>query len=631
MAVLVPAHAWESDAPWAADLRAALAGHWDTLVVLYGNGVLSHFHPSAAAAAVFLSPRDEARPPLKIFRVPPRPDATAVEKDFERLLARGGGRLTYGYVVRGTPEPHEGLDFDRFDPDILDRRADLAGFGSVDTLMDRFLAPPVVNETEARKNWTCSAADPGAVRLLGGREIGRDGLIASPSEETRWAQVPADFQLAVGDLVIRRMNPTLSVVPHGFVVAEVTAGDLPAAATSVVTVLRPAKGLEPQQVRFITMFLRTPLARKLAGPGSINATARVLLSLPIPQPDEALSKALDDLAAAKQQFKDWETEAESVLESVFLEKTAALARSRVIKSGRALRLRVEAASLLDELGHTVRTRFPYPIAHRWRETEALMSAGDPQASYGAVLDTAEILLCYTAQLALALARAAGVDLGAVVSIKDKLATGRSGPGFGDWAAVLLEVATSKKLRQLPAEHPLNDIRTVLANKAVADARQRLSDRRNDQAHLRRVDPIDLPRALQEAFADLTALVEGARFLADWSLVHITDVRWDALAKTADIEFQELMGDHPVVPTRAMTSPDNDLETGSLYLRDPEHGLHLLRPFLIGQNCPTCRSWSTFHVDRVPKGGVVLKSLEHGHVFEDTQPGTLSALRHVGLL
>ncbi|MFC3577083.1 hypothetical protein ACFOZ0_28145 [Streptomyces yaanensis] len=37
--------------------------------------------------------------------------------------------------------------------------------------------------------------------------------------------------------------------------------------------------------------------------------------------------------------------------------TAARARARVIGSGRALRLRVEAASLLDDLGHSVRIRF----------------------------------------------------------------------------------------------------------------------------------------------------------------------------------------------------------------------------------------------------------------------------------
>lgn len=135
-------------------------------------------------------------------------------------------------------------------------------------------------------------------------------------------------------------------------------------------------------------------------------------------------------------------EADSLLASVFLDRTAAAARSRIIASGRGLRLRVEAASLLDDLGHTVRTRFPYPVASRWRETEAQTSAGPSQGAYAAVLDTTEILLCYTAQLALALAWSSDIELGSATAIKDKLSAGRGGPGFGDWAFVLQEVATS---------------------------------------------------------------------------------------------------------------------------------------------------------------------------------------------
>ncbi|MGY5060697.1 hypothetical protein ACWDFR_42660 [Streptomyces sp. 900105755] len=86
-----------------------------------------------------------------------------------------------------------------------------------------------------------------------------------------------------------------------------------------------------------------------------------------------------------------------------------------------------------------------------------------------------------------------------------------------------------------------------------------------------------------------------------------------------------------MPTRTMTVPRNDLNAGSLYLRDSDHELHLLRPFLVGRDCPTCRLWSTFHVDRAPKGKVILKSLEHGHVVEDASPALRASLEHVQLL
>lgn len=68
-------------------------------------------------------------------------------------------------------------------------------------------------------------------------------------------------------------------------------------------------------------------------------------------------------------------------------------------------------------------------------------------------------------------------------------------------AVLQEVATSRKLRKLPAEHPLNEVRSLLSDNDAVDACKRLNDRRNDQAHLRRVDSIDLPHAIREAFDD----------------------------------------------------------------------------------------------------------------------------------
>ncbi|MEV6997626.1 hypothetical protein AB0N62_08005 [Streptomyces sp. NPDC093982] len=144
----------------------------------------------------------------------------------------------------------------------------------------------------------------------------------------------------------------------------------------------------------------------------------------------------------------------------------------------------------------MRTRFPLPIAHRWRETEARMSAGDQRAACNAVLDTDEILLCYMALITLALAWEAGIPLGSTAAIKEKPTSGRGGPGLGDWAAVMQEAATSRNLRELPHQHPIHSIRSLQADQDAADAGQRRSGSRNDDAHLRRLDPIDLPPAVK---------------------------------------------------------------------------------------------------------------------------------------
>ncbi|MCX4745198.1 hypothetical protein OG455_06630 [Kitasatospora sp. NBC_01287] len=628
LGVVLPAEVFDSEALWAVDLRTALAERWDILVLLYGQGSVTGMNNSLVISAVLLRPRGAHQPPLKLFRFSGRDAQDAVEKDYQSLLGRGGGRTRHGYVLRDRPDPSASLAFEVHDPKIAELRAALAAYGSVTPLGDLYQQLPAVN-LATDVGWICAAEDLGAVRLLGGRDITRDGETAPASEDTAWGRVPDTHLLAPGDLVVRAVGQPSD--PGGLILAEVTAQDLPAAATHMVLPLRPREGLDPKLLAFAVMFLRTPAARSLTMWSGFRLTGSKLRALTIPQPDDALTKALDDVTAARDRLRVWQAEAETLLASVFLERTPAAARDNIIRSGQTLRLRVEAAALLDDLGHTVRTRFPYPVASRWRETEADISAGPSQATYATILDTAEVLLCYVAQLALALARTAGIELGAAADIKDKLASGRSGPGLGDWASVLQEVATSRKLKQLPSEHPLLKVRTLLADHGTADARKRLNDRRNDQAHQRRIDAVDLPRAITEALADLTHLLQSARFLADWPLIHLTAVRWNTLTRTAKVEYREMTGDHPVVPISTMTVARNDLESGSLYLRDSEHELHLLRPFLIGRDCPACRLWSTFHVDRVPRDRVVLKSLEHGHVLDDDTADLRTSLQHVHLL
>lgn len=627
MAILTPAELWVSESPRAAELRATLAEHWDILAVIYITNAIPLIHQAYVVAVCFLKAKQEQRPPMKIFRTPRGTDDASIEEDFEILLKRGGGTTRYGYVIRDLPPATESLDFDRHHPDVVSQQADLAGLGSLTTLGELYETVRRIHAAD-HSYWISSEEQPGAVRLLGGRDVRRDGSIALPAEDSNWVKVPPEYLLRPGDLILREIHGPHD--PPGLIVAEVTKQDLPAAASHTTVALRPRVTTAPQQARLTVQFLRTPLADRLVGRSGVHITVKRLWELSVPQPDGVLTTALDDLDAARHRLESWAKEAESLVASVFTNKTAAQARERIIDQGRGLRLRVEAATLLDDLGHTVRTRFPLPIAYRWREAEARMSACDQRAAYNAVLDTAEILLCYMALLTLALAWEAEIPLGSTVAIKEKLTSGRSGPSLGDWAAVMQEAATSRKFRELPHEHPIHSIRSLLADEDAADARQRLSDRRNDDAHLRRLDPIDLPPAVTEAFADLNLLVERSRFLADFPLWHVTETRWDSLAKTADIRYRELTGDHPVVPTKTATSLRHDLEPGSLYLRDSAHELHLLRPFLTGEVCPVCRAWSTFHADLVPKGGVQLKSLEHGHALRQSADKA-NPLAVVGLL
>ena len=96
-----------------------------------------------------------------------------------------------------------------------------------------------------------------------------------------------------------------------------------------------------------------------------------------------------------------------------------------------------------------------------------------------------------------------------------------------------------------------------------------------------------------------------------------------------MSYRELIGDHPVVPTRTIIYDQPDIEVGSTYILDGQRRLWLLRPFLAGLMCPKCRTWSTFHIDKMDDGKVVYKSIENGHTIEDV---TLEeALVQVGLI
>ncbi|MFD4636551.1 hypothetical protein ACFWN2_04500 [Lentzea sp. NPDC058436] len=382
-------------------------------------------------ATVFLRPRAEGEaPPLRIFEYSAADDEKAVLDDFDRLLARKGGRGDFGYVLRDVPEPKEPLSFARHDPRLKARRESLTAFGGAATIDGVFEILPPGLHSVADRALKCDVDAPGAVRVLSGREITRDGTIVLSDEQAEWATVSADRQLCVGDVVTRAMR----LPGQNLVVAEVSEEDLPAAANQSVAVLRPKPQLDGSQRTVVLQYLRSALARELLDAsrgGAAHLNRQTLRELPLPRLDEALTAALSDLAEAARSFETWRIEAETVLQSAFPDdEDFEMAKSRLVEHGRTSRLRLEAASNLADQDYIVRTRFPYPIAYRWRTVEAELSAGPTRDAYNAVLQAAEVLLCYIAHLALVLARDANIEIGYSGTVRATLAKGR-GLGFGD--------------------------------------------------------------------------------------------------------------------------------------------------------------------------------------------------------
>ncbi|MEU6206090.1 hypothetical protein ABZ814_21210 [Micromonospora musae] len=628
LAALLPASALTS--PGCRRFREIVDHSWQPCLVIFAAGIFAGVHELFDTAAVFWRPRSSAGQPLKLFRFPRHEGEKAVESDFRRLLGRAGGAGKFGYVLPGPPEAGESLSIELHDPVTTARWSELNVWGTTVPLKDLFAFPAPALHRTADRHLLHDQRQDGSVRVVAGRDLRYDGTLAGPDDSSRWAKVPPDRQLQAGDLLVRRMFS-----PHArgnLVVAEVAANDLPLAADDSLVTLRANGQLGGPQRLVAVLFLRSPLVRAWAVGLSVAALApSVLRDLPIPQPDAALAVTIEGLESARSQLESWRDESEALLASVFEDESAVTARRRILESGRQLRMRVDAAALLDDFSHRVRTRYPHPIAYRWSEVQVHLSRGAHEVAYEAILETAEVLLCYTALAVLSLSRDAGLRLGAVDGIRKRLSRGGSnGPGFGDWAAILKEAAESKAFRRTPDGDPLNDFSRIFSAPEAASARQRLAGRRNAKSHLRRVDAIDLPSAIEEAHADLTTLLEHVSFLADLPLVHVTGVRWDTLRRTAQVDYQELMGDNALVPGQQRPYANSDLEIGSLYLANEDGQLHLLRPFLLRRRCPVCRSWETFHVDNTPDASTVtVKSLERGHT--DTDPALRQVLEHVGFV
>lgn len=461
LAVVMPASSMTSLR--AQRMREALAERWRPVLLLYANGPIPSISRSFQCVTLFLAAHQDQVPALRIFQAPVNAPEQEVQTDFQQLLTRGGGRVRFGYVLREPPPLGQSLGFDRHDPDLLARRAALAGFGPTVPLAEIFDRVGSAFHETTDRDLVRAAGDPAAVRILTGRDLRRDGTIAPPDEDATWAEVPPGYQLKVGDILLPGIFHATD--RGGLVAAAVTENDLPVAAGEKVVALRPTAAMDRQQVDFVLQYLRSPLARALAamtlGP-TVHIQWSALAELPVPQPDQALTAALHDLTAAANRFGEWRADAESVLESVFTDEEINASRARIVREGRKLRLRAEAAALLDDYSYVVRTTFPYPIAYRWRGVEAAVSGGATAEAYGSILETAEVLLCYAANVALALAQDAGITVGQVSQIRSQLSDRNSGPGFGEWVAVLEEVRDGRAFRRMSDTEPLYELRSFLA-------------------------------------------------------------------------------------------------------------------------------------------------------------------------
>jgi len=100
------------------------------------------------------------------------------------LIIRTGGRGRFGYVLRDLPVGGDSLAFEQHDPEIQARRADLADFGATVAVDEVFDVPQRFHVfSDAELLYTLD--EPGAARVVSGRNLSRDETITPPDNSTR--------------------------------------------------------------------------------------------------------------------------------------------------------------------------------------------------------------------------------------------------------------------------------------------------------------------------------------------------------------------------------------------------------------------------------------------------------------
>lgn len=203
--------------------------------------------------------------------------------------------------------------------------------------------------------------------------------------------------------------------------------------------------------------------------------------------------------------------------------------------------------------------------------------------------------------------------------------------MGDWMAILREVNSSKAFRRAE-DLPVPEIAVFMPQGDETDqAVQRLKQARDDRAHGRGPRGAAVAEQYEGCREDLKVFLAGIEFLAEYPLRLIETVAPDTFDECVRYTYRDLVGDHPLVPSeRAMQPGLEHLEAGSLYVQDASKHLLLMRPLLTHRACPECGRLSTFFLDHIDRnGGLVVKSLEHGHTA--VQPELLGPFQRIGWL
>ena len=549
--------------------------------------------------------------------------------DFCSLLKRKSGSTEYGYVYKGEINPDEPLSYARYHPDFLLLLKSLNVLGASTALEQMGEFVKTKNHSRVSDNNQLRSGVP----EIRGRDIafGSINLPEPDSKEPLNTQLDtsAEYFLRTGDICFSEMISFGGQIRAAIVKKD----DLPLTHSHSVVVFRPSKSLSDSDRQILFAYLTSDIACNwLSVYGSSTSIySRIypstLGSMPVPNLDTDIRTSVQNLDYAAEKFKEWQEEIENAKSLIFttaiLEKDS---KSKAFSIGRIVRQRTDAAKLVDDFEYRARTRLPYPIAHKW---STVKSSYSDLEGYTHILECAENVVCYMAQVAIVIADRIGVKISALKTISERITNRKPGTNMGDWISILREVR-GKKFRRRDIHTPFYEILTFLSPE-TDKVLSKLSERRNDNSHGRGPKGAQVTRAYNDSLKELECFLKYAELLSEYPLRYVEETRRDSLNQVTYYKYRDLMGDNLLVPLREARINNAELEAGSLYLVDRDKQLYLLRPLLHRQRCPECDVLSTFFLENYDKKNksVVLKSLEHEHTF--SMSSFTENFRKIGLI
>ncbi|MDB4367978.1 hypothetical protein N9Z38_00450 [Mariniblastus sp.] len=584
------------------------------LVLELGKGVPGLHHMLEVAWLAFeLSDSEDSL--VRCFKVPGTDDAESevVVDDFKKLLRQQGGKTEYGYVLRnGFPSRGSWL-VEAHHPRWTEYLTELGEIGNVTTL-------PELGDLSRGMGANPPTKEPNEFPIVHPRHLMADGSIDFETDE--YARFLTNdhnaeqLKISRGDILIRGLHSfsdRQTPLRACFYPKQRTDHYL----SSHLIRFRFNADIDQDVRQFVFAYLRsTEAAQWLASraPG-VHVQINQLRELPIPVPTDDVIRSFRRMRETKRQFDEWAAQLANIEDRLFKFDTLRDAQQEMIEVGSRAEQRVQAAKAADTLGWRVRNQYPHPLAFRFRSIEIME---DKQKKYSGLLDAAESAITFAAIVCCAMCEAFDGQPPDYIKTLGKKLRERPGTGIslGDWIAIVDNVNTGKKYRDIGSGIPFAEIsKSYELNEGIKETILSLSNKRNDMAHQRRPDDHDMDRVIIETTAEVESLFESLDCLSRYRLRFITAVRPAGRRKVGTYSCHELIGDHPV-PTVRTIHYEGDPPAVGLHLTDQNDQICFVEPWLVRRQCATCRHQETYVLDRYLKDKTIsLKSFEYGHEFD----------------